>query len=53
MATNTIYYKGDLARYTGKTKVMHGGTFYEVEMLNGHMRGALKVTVRAPVEAAK
>lgn len=44
----TTYLHGDLARYTGKTLVIHGGLFYEVEMLEGHLKGQTKVTQRAP-----
>lgn len=44
----TIYWHGDLARYTGKTMMLHGGLFYEIELLEGHMKGELKVTQRAP-----
>jgi hypothetical protein len=44
----TLYYKGDLARYTGSTVVLHGGLFYEIELLEGHMKGQIVVTQRAP-----
>ncbi|MFX1767940.1 hypothetical protein PWP93_36330 [Paraburkholderia sp. A1RI-2L] len=44
----TCYWHGDLARYTGKTLTIHGGLFFEIELLEGHMKGQLKVTQRAP-----
>lgn len=43
----TTYFNGDLARYTGKTETIHGGLFYEIELLEGHLKGQLKVTQRA------
>ena len=45
---NTTYLFGDLAEYTGKVTVIHGGTFYEVIMLEGHMKGESKVTTTPP-----
>ena len=45
---STTYFNGDLARYTGKTMVLHGGLFYEIELLEGHLIGQTKVTQRAP-----
>jgi len=45
---NTTYFKGDLAKYTGKTFTIHGGLFYEIEILEGHLKGELKVTQRSP-----
>jgi hypothetical protein len=48
----TTYFHGDLARYTGKTMMIHGGLFYEIELLEGHLKGRFKVTQRAPTEAA-
>jgi hypothetical protein len=45
----TLYWHGDLARYTGKTEMLHGGLFYEIEMLEGHLKGEFKLTQRAPV----
>lgn len=44
----TTYLKGDLAAYTGKEVDLHGGHFYEVEMLEGHEKGALKVVKDGP-----
>lgn len=44
----TTYWNGDLARYTGTTMTLHGGLFYEIEILEGHLTGQTKVTQRAP-----
>jgi hypothetical protein len=45
---STTYFRGDLAQYTGKTMVLHGGLFYEILILEGHLKGQTKVTDRAP-----
>ncbi len=45
------YFKGDRAIYTGKVMQLHGATFYEIKMLEGHMAGQLKVVRAAPQEA--
>jgi len=45
---STTYFKGDLAKYTGKVFKKYGGTFYEVEILEGHLKGAKKVVTKAP-----
>jgi hypothetical protein len=42
------YLGGDKAKYTGKSMTLHGGLFYEVKMVEGHMKGQIKVTVQAP-----
>jgi len=44
----TFYWKGDLAQYTGKSMTLHGGLFYEFVLLDGHLKGEIKVTMRAP-----
>lgn len=36
---NQIYWKGDLAEYTGKSEVIYGGLFYEYLLLEGHRKG--------------
>lgn len=36
---NQIYWKGDLAEYTGKSEVIHGGIFHEYLLLEGHRKG--------------
>ncbi len=45
----TCYFKGDLAKYTGRSVVLHGGLFYEIELIEGHRKGDRVVTQRAPV----
>lgn len=42
------YWHGDKAEYTGKSERMHGGLFYEVRLLEGHLKGQTKWTQRAP-----
>ena len=44
----TTYFKGDKARYTGKSEVLHGGLFYEVVVLEGHRKGEKKWVHNAP-----
>lgn len=41
---NITYWKGDLAYYTGKKEYIHGGLFYEVKLLEGHLKGQSKWT---------
>ena len=36
---NQIYWKGDLAEYTGKSEVLYGGLFHEYLLLEGHRKG--------------
>jgi len=48
MNETTFYWKGDLARYTGRTERLYGGTFYEAELLEGHRKGQLILTTNAP-----
>jgi len=43
-----IYHYGDKARYTGKSEVIYGGLFYEIEWLEGHRKGQLSWTAREP-----
>lgn len=45
---STTYWRGDLARYTGNTSVAHGVLWYEIEMLEGHLKGQKKVTRDPP-----
>ena len=42
------YWKGDKARYTGKTEYLYGATFYEIELIEGNLTGEKKLTQRAP-----
>ena len=44
----TTYFKGDRAVYTGKTMTLHGGLFFEIKIVEGHLKGQIKVTQRAP-----
>ena len=44
----TTYFKGDKARYTGKSEVLHGGRFYEVVLVEGHRKGEKKWVHNAP-----
>jgi hypothetical protein len=44
----TTYFKGDKAEYTGNTHELHGGTFYEVKMLEGADAGKTKVVTNPP-----
>ena len=48
---NETYLKGDKARYTGKSEMLHGKRFYEVEMLEGVHKGKMKVVGDAPKQA--
>jgi hypothetical protein len=40
---NITYFKGDKAEYTGKVETMYGRTWREVRLLEGHMKGQLKL----------
>lgn len=51
MNKETLYNQGDLAEYTGKSQLLCGAVFYEIRMLEGHLEGQLKVTVRVPKNA--
>ena len=44
----TTYFKGDKAEYTGKSETQHGGLFYEVIMLEGHLKGQSRWVVDPP-----
>jgi len=45
----TTYIFGDKAAYTGNVMEIYGGTFYEVTMLEGHLKGQLKAVKQPPV----
>jgi len=47
-ADDETYFKGDKARYTGKTETVAGKTFHEVEMLEGSEKGKAKLVANAP-----
>lgn len=51
MNKETLYNNGDLAEYTGKSQVIYGAVFFEILMLEGHLKGQIKATVRAPKNA--
>jgi hypothetical protein len=51
-AVEKISLNGDYAVYTGKVISLHGGTFYEVRMVEGRFAGQTKVTARAPKAAS-
>ncbi|MCC7334439.1 MAG: hypothetical protein IT422_05065 [Pirellulaceae bacterium] len=44
----STYWRGDRAEFTGKTENLHGGKFYEIEMMEGHMKGQTKVVSYGP-----
>jgi len=44
----TTYFKGDLAKYTGKILKLYGGTFYEVEIMEGRLLGKLLLVKNPP-----
>lgn len=44
----TTCWHGDLAEYTGNTEKMHGGLFYEIRLIEGHLKGQAKWTMREP-----
>lgn len=46
-----IYWKGDKAEYTGKTDCISGGLFYEIRLVEGHLKGQTKWTQREPKES--
>ena len=48
LTEQALHWYGDLARYTGEAIAVHGGIFYEVELLEGHMKGQRKYTQAAP-----
>jgi hypothetical protein len=43
-----FYYKGDLARYTGRSEILYGGKFFQFILLEGKDKGQLKLTSRCP-----
>ena len=46
--TERTYFKGDLAEYTGKSEDFYGKAFYEVLMLEGHLKGEMRVVPNPP-----
>src|SRR5262249_18713624 len=48
VAREETYWKGDRAEYTGKSDEIAGGTFYELELMEGHRKGEKVWTSHAP-----
>lgn len=49
--TNTApvgFFKGFEGVYTGKSKELHGGRFYEIRMTEGPDKGKIKLIVNGP-----
>ena len=42
------YFHGDATEYTGKTQFLYGAMFYEVRIVEGHLKGTLKLTQTKP-----
>ncbi len=42
------YFMGDRAEYTGESRMLHGGLFFALLMLDGHLNGEERWTTRAP-----
>lgn len=49
----TLYWHGDLAVYTGKSMMLHGALFFEIKLLEGHLKGKTLVTMRSPVSPTR
>lgn len=45
-----LFWKGDLAEYTGNKEFLHGAWFYEIVILEGHLKGQTKWTLREPTQ---
>ena len=48
MTKATGYFKGDKMEYTGKTEMLYGETAYEAALVEGHRKGEVIWTYRAP-----
>lgn len=48
-----LYFKGDLAEYTGKSKTLYGGLFYEIKLLEGHLKGEIRHVSKPPLVTKK
>ncbi|MBI3131470.1 MAG: hypothetical protein HYZ13_09105 [Acidobacteria bacterium] len=46
-----FFHKGDRARYTGTTEEKHGGTWHEIEYLEGHRKGQKEWSLKGPAHA--
>jgi len=43
-----IFWKGDMAIFTGKIEHLYGGKFYQYRLTEGHRRGDFIVSQRKP-----
>lgn len=39
-------FHGDLARFTGNIEQIYGGTFHEVRLMEGHLKGKTRLVTR-------
>ena len=44
-------FKGDAAKFTGKSEFLYGKMFYEIILLEGHLKGQLKLVADAPKDS--
>ena len=44
-------FKGDAAKFTGKSEFLYGKMFYEVEIIEGHLKGQFKLVADALKES--
>jgi hypothetical protein len=44
----TTYFQGDLAEYTGKKENHYGALFFEVRLLEGHLKGETRLVLSNP-----
>lgn len=42
------YFHGDAAEYTSKSVSLHGWRWFEIKILEGHLKGQLKHTSKCP-----
>ncbi|MFH2030288.1 MAG: hypothetical protein ABIJ40_06620 [Bacteroidota bacterium] len=48
MKTKKIYWNGRSVKYTGKSEILYGRKFFEIEMLDGIDKGVLRLTSQCP-----
>ena len=48
----TTYFKGDYAEYTGNMERLHGGVFYQIRLLEGHLKGQTKLVKQTAEQKA-
>ncbi len=46
--TTYTYFKGDQAEYTGYSQVLLGTRFYEILLLEGHLKGETRIVKNPP-----